>query len=758
MERKRKQRAASLVLITAFILALTVIIVAAIALINLLGGGQQMQRATDAGNLSLARSVLVKVAVPLANTGDQVQFNGVSDHTMGAHGVINLRNINRVMAQALIINFNAHKIAADGLDQGANTHAAQITTVSQQLGKSLSDELAKPSSVQVFFSSIAKLNPTKQFGSEDIAPLGAPSFSYMDRTLPSNVYIAASAMPDYNSTTESSKIYNDKVSGWVLPVNSDLDSSGTPHNYLKGYLEGMAPAANFANTYFVPLKPGAKPHLVPQVAFDQNNKASTGANAFSWSKPVPNALSLRAQAKSTQGYNGGFNAYALVEPIDPKGFPAALPHGFIRIQNGAASPTTGVAGNNSADVFVYTMNNPQCYPSDVNGKPLPYFVGMNDSPLPGGAANGQDYLNKIVQDIKDGKTPNCSGLSVGFALAGDSLGLGGVSQANCGNIGGIGGSGVDNIALDTPSNKVNTDMNAYNSSDNRGLWARPVLEAAYNIQPPTPTGSNGASANVADIVNLQLLSQRAEGNDFHPGTYQSGIARVPQTRSVLSAPDFRITTDQGVRLDSKSTEGISRPGPMWNYLTQRMYQIDPEWLKYANTGIYASENRPLDYVLSQNMVPMGGRGYIYFSANANGGQGGLVLKSESAALSDSPWLSDFIGQLPDAKSPSSPTETRQFELMPFTQINVAGDWGYPQPYDYPGKICLMNWFSFTPASGWNNLLGQVNLGAISTSCCPEGSTGSGAFAINYSSGGDTLTMPPGCACPPTTTCDSTGPC
>lgn len=215
-------------------------------------------------------------------------------------------------------------------------------------------------------------------------------------------------------------------------------------------------------------------------------------------------LSLKAQAQSAQGYNGGFNACAIVEPIDPKGFAAALPHGFVRIQNGASSPATGVANGNKQDVFVYVMNNPQVYPVDVNGKALPYFVGVNDSPLPGGCSNGSDYVAKIAQDIKDGKTPDCSGLNVGVALSGDTLGFGGVSQANCNSIGGIGGANVDNIALDNASSKVNTDMALYHKPDSRNLWARPVIEAAYDIQPPTPISSGTASVNVADIVNLKL--------------------------------------------------------------------------------------------------------------------------------------------------------------------------------------------------------------------------------------------------------------
>lgn len=748
--RIRNRRAAALGLAVALILALAVIILAAVSLITLLGGGQQMQRAADAGNLSLARSVLVKVTVPVAASGDQLQFNGVSDHTNGSNGVINLRNINRVMGQAFLVTLNAHKINQDGLDAGASAHAAQIHQESQKLGDLLAQELAKPSSVHDFFSALAKLNPTKQFGEDDLAPVGSPQFSYLDRTGASNVFMTQQQVPDYDFVKGTSILYTDKVSAWVTNVSSD---SGKP--YLKGYLESMSPAANFANTYFVPLKPGTKPHLVGQAPFELNRVANAGANSFNWQKPVPNSLSIAAKAKSKQGYPGDFTAYALVEPIDEKGFPIAIPRGFIRFQNGAASPATGVAGGNQ-DVFVYTMNNPQFYMKNRSGAPLPYFVGINDKPLPYGANSPQDYLNGIINDINNGKQPDCSALSVGYTLSGDKIGLGGVSAANCADIGGMSGP-IDNITLDKPGSAPNNDMKAYDNSDSRMLWARPVLERAYNIPPPTPIGSNGQNVNVADSINLQLLSDRARGDDFTPQTYQSGIAHVPNGgRGALNSPNYRVTTDQGVWLHSGSQEGFKKGGPMWNFLTQRCHQIDPLWTSYASD---------LDYVLKQDFVPMGGRGYIYWSKSGNNGQGGLVLKNEQAAVSDAPWLKDFMGQAPDAKSPTNPTEIRSFVLensganIGNGQIDVAGDWGYPNPYDIYGTICISNWFSFTPSSGWNNLLGQINMGATNTNCCPDATTSNtSAFTIFYGVGGDKISIPEPCDCQKAGGCTFSGPC
>jgi len=119
---KRKQKGASLALVATLLFAFAVLVVGIVALINLLGGGQQMQRATDAGNLSLVRSALTKVSVPLAMSGDQVQFNGCSDPESNTNGNVNLRNINKLNAQALLVAINAYDIQKDGLDSGALSH------------------------------------------------------------------------------------------------------------------------------------------------------------------------------------------------------------------------------------------------------------------------------------------------------------------------------------------------------------------------------------------------------------------------------------------------------------------------------------------------------------------------------------------------------------------------------------------------------------------------------------------------------------
>jgi hypothetical protein len=291
-------------------------------------------------------------------------------------------------------------------------------------------------------------------------------------------------------------------------------------------------------------------------------------------------------------------------------------------------------------------------------------------------------------------------------------------------------------------------MSSYNHTDSRSLWARPVIEAAYNIPPPSPTGSNNQSVNVADIFNLDLLSARAQGNDYTAGTYQSGIANLPSTvRGALASPNFIVANQNGVLLGSDQPQGLSANGPMYNFVQQRCYQIDPNWTSYTT----------LNQLLDSNYVPMGGRAYIYYSASGNGGHGGLVLKKESDALADAPWLSNFYAQAVDAKSPANPTEVRQSPVPNDAQVDVSGDWGFPHPYDDEGHVCIMNWYSYTPSSGFNNLLGQIDLGAVTTNCCADGTNDvTSSFTINYGATSDTLNLSTGCTC--ASSCTYSGPC
>ena len=781
MAKKRRPAGGTIGLVAMLALVLALLAVFVVFLVKLLGGGEQMQRATDSGNLTLTRAELDQFTVPIPSSGTGLQFNGASDHTSGGNGQINLRNINSVMGQSFLVNMNASAIASQGLDAGATANANITQIAAQTLATSLSTAMANATAAYNSFNSVQLKNPTSEFGSGLNTTAGKPQFSYVDRGLPSNIYITPQQLADYNFTTGTSATYNNTISALTATVSSATDAG--QNHYLLGYTNGITPSANFKSSYFVPLRPGARPHLVSRANFVSNQTPSQGSPIFSWANPVGNAVSQATLKTDAESALGTFAAYGQVQPIDPNGVPLSIKHGFIRIKNGAPSPASGYANGNSKDVFVFTMSDPQYYATDSTGKALPYFVGAND-PIPNGASSWGSYISSQTG------TPNCSPFSVGYALSGDKLGSQGVSQSNCAQITGVGGP-IDNISLSTPSSSGNVAMAPYDTTplqpDPLGYSARPVIEAAYNLAPAQATGSNGASVSVGDLVNLAMLSARATGANFtlKGGAYNSGIAYIPPNRGALTSPNFKIAQQpEGANLTSyvkpansaiegPEYQGVQRFGTVWNYLAQRFFEIDPTWTTYCTWGATAhpsSQPGNVDTILSQTTVPMAGVGIIYYSQSGNGGKGGLVFKEQSAAIADAPWLANFINQTPDGKAPNNPSEISEFPLVaeggtggdaPQGMIDVDNDWGFPHPYDNPPSISIMNWYQVTQSSGYNNLLLEINLGAVNTTGqssnnCPASTS---SYTINAgagTSGSDTVTLPSSGSCGGTTT--GGGPC
>ncbi|HEY9680811.1 MAG TPA: hypothetical protein V6C86_04445 [Oculatellaceae cyanobacterium] len=780
MVRKRRPRGATMGMVAAVTLVFVLLGVFVIFLVKLLGGGEQMQRSADSGNLSLTRAELDQFSFPIPSTGNELQFNGASDHTAGGNGVVNVRNINSVMGQALLVNMNAFYMQQQGQDNGAMTHANQTSNAANSIASSLASVMGNATNTFNSYNTTSANMPTQEFGAGNSTAAGAPQFSYLDRGTASNVYISPQEMPDYNWTTGVSSMYNNNIAPYTTTVSSALDAG--KNNYMIGYTNGITPDKTLPNTYFVPLRPGARPHLVSRQLFQTNNKPSSGSPTFNWSTPVANGVSQAATKQDTEHGFAQFAAYGQIEPISAQGTPVAIRHGFIRLMNGSPSPASGYAAGNSQDVFVFTMNDPQFFPTDKNGKAMPYFVGQNSLPS---NMNPAQYIQNIVDANSNGKTPDCSALSVGYAVNGDTLGQGGVSSQNCANIAGNPGTNpsyqtaiLNNTNLSDASSQGNKMFASLPLSDPLGYSARPYIEQAYGLQPAQATGSNGQSVSVADQINLALLSARAQGQNFTAaaGQYNSGIAYVPSRSNSLSSPNFKIAAQPEQALitstagTSSQKEGITAGGPVWQFLTQRMYEIDPNFPSYTGMVTINKQQVPnVDAILSQAQIPMAGEAIIYFSTsakNAQGQPGAIVMREKSAALADAPWLASFINQSVDGRKPTNPSEVSTFKLIsqggtggdgPSGMIDVDGDWGFPHPYDGAPDISITNWFAITPCSGFNNLLGEINMGATNTNgggTCPA--TG-GAYTVNVSpSGADTITVPAQGGCNGTAT--ATSPC
>ena len=278
-----------------------------------------------------------------------------------------------------------------------------------------------------------------------------------------------------------------------------------------------------------------------------------------------------------------FSSYGQIEPITKAGNPLCIKHGFIRILNGAPAPVNGVANGNSEDVFVFTENHPQRYAKEKSGKPLPYFVGVSGGNYPYGATTAAEYASKLQRT--PGAKKRLQWIQRRLCAFRRQARTGRcVSEQLCPNRW-LDGNVVNNATISNAISGANLQMKTYNSTDSLQYYARPLVETAYKLSPSQGTGSNSGSFSIGDIVNLVLLTARAQGQDFDMkgGQFNAGIADMPSSRSAFAAPNFKIATQsEGANLSSTKTG----------------YQEQQQSLECHRTALLRNRS-DLDFILSK---------------------------------------------------------------------------------------------------------------------------------------------------------------
>lgn len=664
----RSSRGATLALIVSCTMIIIIVGIGIFFLVRLFGGGRELQHAVDSGNLNLAKQALVApganrdgVGVLRENNVDEAQFIGVVDT---AHGnTINLNCVNRVFAQSALVAANAKAMVQEGSSIGtteSNAHLVEDAAdlIGQRLGEALSDR----SVMSEEFSGMAHNNSVRMLRhqGQNAGDINheVHMVSYTDRGLSSNVRIQDNQIP----------------SAIVGNVWANIKSTKTVNvagvgNFFIGYLDGI----HFLDrdSHFVPLKNAQtvdtfrheQPHLISTNTFnnDQTQSASPG---FSWANPVPNAFQDRGDtAEARTNHMAQLSSCSVSRSLQPAdGFIAAIPRGFVRIKNLPCANGSGAAASSGQDVFVFLMQNPQTFSSVGNET---FF-----QTAPG------DSLQNVVTANQNGQTPSnadCQALTPP------------ASAAQCKQLNSFNGP-VDNNNYGQYPNFINSCKHAYGLSGGGGG--------------PTQT----VCASAVELANLQLLTQRAHGDDSVAlPTASSGLTNVPASRGPLASGQFQFTTPITMAQAVADTPLVAER------IRQRCYQIFPSF------------NGDLNQISGWSSlgIPMGTTAVIYFSGNTNqqtGVQtGNLVLNLTSSAPS---WLQPVAAVLPDGKTASYDQIGHVFGAGPSgPTYNVNGDWGFPTPYDFgPGGACYKKTLSFTPSTGYRGLLGEVTLG----SCVGDG--------------------------------------
>ena len=128
--RTRKGAVLALVIVTALVLA--ILGVGLIFFIMQLGGGQELQHATDAGNLNVAKQVLRRPGTALLS-GDELNIFGDTDDPDTSE--VNLLTFNKVVAEAFLINANAQALGT----ANAQTHNQQMISLVKNISQRLNN-------------------------------------------------------------------------------------------------------------------------------------------------------------------------------------------------------------------------------------------------------------------------------------------------------------------------------------------------------------------------------------------------------------------------------------------------------------------------------------------------------------------------------------------------------------------------------------------------------------------------------------------
>jgi len=650
-------------------------------LIMQLGGGQELQHATDAGNLNVAKQVLRHPGTRLTN-GDELNHFGDSDDP--DTGEVNLLTFNKLVAQTYLVTANAQAL---GTAQ-ANSHAHQMLTLLKGVSNRLNNELISSSNFDGHFGNVAQNHAMRMFeaNSNPVFHVGTEhAISLMARGAATNVYVK---------------------SNQILGGGPDLDDSNTvqvsgqpgDRRYLKGYTQLAAFSGE--SLWGVPLRPGLPPHLVSQKNF--NNDQPRG--------PIPNFVPPNAYRSAGRATDRTASAQAtralamsLVGSLDSQ-FAGDIRRGVIVVDNTGSlngvqygggfdiwqdklmSPNwVEVMGPNSSTGLIADQSGGSPSLGDIKG-----FVANNYNALISGDATAQSQLANMLSNAGIDSWGNFTNNP--NALASD---LGFINFVNNSNVSKCTNGSTTHSQGAPPATTMTSD------------GGQPCnLDKFINTfgQPGDP-GANGNPVNnlmAVEKFHLDICAERASGQEcatITANANNTGLKKYDRNDCGLT----RIREGTLRELLQQTTASPNGSNGIVPQLMTYMRQMKP--------GTNALEmNAVLDSTVAFNRVS-----YIYLNPSTNS-----VVLSTSLPPWPLPDLNIPGLNLPDG-NPENYT-TGAFTLDNIT--NCSGECGYPHPWDCPldSQATGQDTATWTPSSGFRNILGVIKLRNRANGggqfCCP----------------------------------------
>ncbi len=691
------------------IVGLTLVIIAVGAcffyLVKILGGGRELQHATDSGSLNVAKKALRSPVVRVFGVGPydvsgttlstaQVNFSQLGDTSPTAGGQIDLLVYNRLVSHTMLVAINA---AMDNYGNGAPSATGLanarnlidcLSNKTTGIGQALARKFKEDAEMDTHFASLAGLAKMKMLnpGGSDATQISSlKDISYMARNMGSNVAIDPNVIPPAFSTVVApnfltnntvSKLGKTFVRGYSM-INIPLPGGGSLTDPNVWPLMG------------VPMRPREMPHLVNQGDFDSLKTSPLPGDTAGSTRIPPNAFA--SAGSSAEFKSAGFtraHACSITGSISIEGeFKTGLPCGVIIVANGPGTTPSGVPGTVTVDPSAFGLSGNS------------YGGGMNDvfsnqlMAPPNGvtmASNGAFSTNPgAITAIQDFKTNN-PGVQVPAALVDGLDGPGtttaekqpfadgldpGMSTVLCTN--------HNSLASQSPNqptcvNNLAQMMNSYGMSsgtNGSGLNGLMALES-YKAQVINPR-PGGGPANV--LINACTGMK---------GFNLTGLSEADKNRIDFGTPgtiNNIIGSFTGLPGGAPYGALAAKAQLIKDQLMIRMHQMAPGVSDATINGIL---NQPL---------PMGAIKFIWVDNSDPANPQFRYTDSAPSYFNANQVLSD-----------GTPINVQTPDIDPNrTYVNMIEEQGYPSPWDCfsdPSGKTHSN-LMWNPSSGFNCLMG-----------------------------------------------------
>lgn len=716
---------------TALVIVLTlVIIIVGVAFffwMKIIGGGNELQHATDSGNLNVAKQSLRSPSVALqaagvANVNELNEFGDLTDPNSSPANQVDLLVYDRLVGKAVIVALNASQEGTQAAKKNANDLDKAVEGPGG-IGSRLASQLNQNSNLSGFFTNLSQANSTRMLQNDGtITPSNNNTpVAFMARTKATNIFIAGNQIPGASTFLSNT---NNVITKMVGGVNKTYI---TGYDKLQCGVPGVQPMA-------VPMRPGEQPHLV-----DVNDFAGLVApplgNAGNAQIP-PNAF--RSDGTGVEGNRTGnsmtMRSCAVIGTLNLD-FPISLPRGYIIVDNTGASNLYGSGPNLgfNAPITGGGINADMVLMS-------PSYVGL--VPESGGDVFGlPGQVEQLISDCNAPKPDSTAIQNDMNTITSTGGSMGGITTPS---------QAIATFAASppvTPIQCINTNTEPGATAPNASC-VKDYQTFMNHYNQKVPEGGAVAASGLMAIEKFKcdVLAARAAVGDGGCGAtsdggvctglkyYDAGLLTGSATLGSGGLPPClpcnfgnpNPTLSQLLSITNGGALADQSSNPLGDLIT-RLYQIQPNPASGEISNVVNGQ------------VPFGQISYIYLNKSntltlsTNPPQFPIVASAgpdgqPSSVTGTAPFVPPTMsGNPPSLTNPSCPSPMTCYALqgnLNGTVLNLDNCEGYPHPWDCPDLPAQgLNSAQWTPSSGFNNLLGVLRFfncaeGGGSNWCCP----------------------------------------